>query len=476
MREPGPPARTVLLSLLALSAAAEVPGVPRLARPGVDNAYTIRLGNDTFGIGHDPDDFRTSDAAINLRLFDRFQIGVNHSILTRRDRELFGDPGRIDQLTATLGILPWQHFDPATGDSHMLAFGVGGRYHGDLYGDEIQNNLHRFFGIEEVDLPYENLRRLQGVAYLHGHLVRIRRVDAPAFLDFLGEDIPLGYWAEGNLLGTTDGQVEGSFGLYGGIFDDRAALWSGIRYRVRAGNDYSNATLEQVAESERGFLAVVGGSVDGFYYEGGFDLDSSRGFGSVGIAIPPGPVEGPDPEGDSLLSANAGVLFPHFGVHLDLRWSPTWLGFLDGPAHRTSLIAHYRHGQVANGVFPTHRLNHSQIAGGLDFQFDLPAPFTRFHPFLTPALGWRREVFRRRDDFEILSPPEPRADRFVGVVDAGLRIRLGRPMARVDYLATLGATAWWPIRKSSADLGFSEITYQRPGVNGLATVTLVARF
>ena len=88
----------IALSLPA--AAGEIAGLPANSPPIMERPLEFSFSNDFLGRGGSVDDFRTQQFIISGTIRDRWEITVDHSILTLIDVD---EPVRTDQLSATLG-------------------------------------------------------------------------------------------------------------------------------------------------------------------------------------------------------------------------------------------------------------------------------------------------------------------------------------------------------------------------------------
>jgi hypothetical protein len=482
--------RILLLLACAATLVGEVPGIPRMPRPGLVPDYWFHLGNDLFSPGDNVDDFRTADIAAGARLFDRLLISVNYSILTNRHQSHWGMeqwttrfseeflyrrlglpppeyPGRIDQLTATVGGFLWRSVDEEHQLVHQLAAGAGIRLYGYLYGDIVQNNLHRFSSIETVELAYEDWTDLQAVGYLSGHLSQSFDLPLADGGGWLPATVPLGYWIEAQALATDDGQLEGDYGAYGGLVHRLGAVWLGLRYQVRDDDGYGHSpTAAGAADNDRGLHGVVGLGVGSFYLESGYRFGNRRGFGRVGIVISSEQINLPELRTGQRLTGGIDFLAPDFGLGAQLRWYP--FGVEQDRALRLdpALTVHLRQSQVHNGDYVTHDLSGRQCAAGIDLELPLPAPFQRLRPFVAGGLGWRQEIFTVNQDWRQYGI-QKHASATTTYGDAGMRFYLRQPVKGLHATVHAGLTAWAPWHEGTWWQGVNRVRFLRAGADGL---------
>jgi hypothetical protein len=90
------------------------------------------------GRGGSVDDFRTQQFIITGEIGERWEVTVDHSILTLVEAD---EPGRTDQLSASLG---YRLFDTSDDRAiNRLTTGLGLRGYGDFGGERIQNGSHQ---------------------------------------------------------------------------------------------------------------------------------------------------------------------------------------------------------------------------------------------------------------------------------------------------------------------------------------------
>ncbi len=89
------------LLLPAYGIAGEIAGLPSNTPPSIERPIEFSFSNDLLGRGGSVDDFRTQQFIIGGTIDDRWEIVLDHSILTLVDAD---EPGRTDQLSASLGL------------------------------------------------------------------------------------------------------------------------------------------------------------------------------------------------------------------------------------------------------------------------------------------------------------------------------------------------------------------------------------
>ena len=151
------------LALVSPGQAVQLPGVTPSLPPGVDRKFELLFGNDFLARGGEFDDFRTQQLGVVGAVARRWNLIVNHSILTLEDPKI-GDPGRIDHLSGSVGYSLVQ----IRGPTHTQSVEVGGgfRYSSEIGGARIQNGFHQIVGSKPETLPYVDTDRIDGTLWL----------------------------------------------------------------------------------------------------------------------------------------------------------------------------------------------------------------------------------------------------------------------------------------------------------------------
>jgi hypothetical protein len=242
----------VASALPASAVAGEIAGLPANTPPTIERPLEFSFSNDLLGRGGSVDDFRTQQFIIGGTIDDRWEVALDHSILTLVDAD---EPGRTDQLSASLGL---RVIDTASSD-----FG----------GERIQNGSHQLVRSSVEVVPYTDLSRTDATAWL----------DVQRYSLFKGsidsQDWRYGYWLRGSALWASDGQLDAAAGIYGiagkGSFD----FWLGLRHDWRSG--YEAPVLVETAFAEEDLAAVFGVRWGSIVFETVQQFDNKASYGQI---------------------------------------------------------------------------------------------------------------------------------------------------------------------------------------------------
>ncbi len=440
--------------------AGQIPGVTTPVPPGVGRTFELVFGNDFLGRGGEFDDFRTQQLGLVAAVAPRWSVVLDHGILTLTD-PVEGDPGRLDQLSASVGYrLLRAQGDRITQDVEL---GVGFRTYGEMAGARMQNGFHRLVGATPILVPYTQTQRTDATLWIslphHGVLARDVR------LPLLGEDWTFGYWGRGSSLLTTDGQWDGNLGVTAVAGRRWFQIWLGVQGDVRSGYDRDDVTRE-TAEFESGIGAVYGFRIGPLILESAQQFDGDAAYGQARFVSTGDPLAGIDPGFD--VGVQAGLSVPD--VHASFQARLSRCGAVCSSHWRRAVLLEYRFGtpQLGDDVrtyVPTWQLSAA---------YEVEAPPLAARPWLTGfgalGVGWREESLEGLDplwDGEG-EPSVVTRSEAVGraglVADLGLRVSAGPTDRSVAVMLQLAVSGWLPASGASVDFDGRVERLQRPSV------------
>lgn len=334
------------LLLAAAPLPAAVAGAPEPGPTGVLPYAALTSSNDMFGDGvGNGDDYRTAALSGHLRL-GRVVLAADAAMLTDRAAGT-----RSDEAVVVAG---WD-FGPQAPRLgwHLAGFAGGGvRYDGDLHGEEVQNDVHRMIGAQQVALAEDPVDRMRPVLV------------GSAAVGWLGEaQGGLTGWWGGQLVASAqheaDGQSLAEIGPRLTLVGQEGAVWLGGFQRMRAGSD-PGPTSSATGMHEDGwwfdsgtFITPLGsGSTRwGWQVRAAVNPSTRASLGSLGLVVRPGL----GAVGPSLALEHDLALYGGGGFGVQLRWYPyPWQD-----AHRQAVVLDYRFGTEPDG-----ELDLGSVAGG----------------------------------------------------------------------------------------------------------------
>ena len=241
-----------ILGSVSPGKAVQLPGVTPPLPPGVDRKFELIFANDFLGRGGAIDDFRTQQFGIVGAIARRWNLIVDHSILTLEGPDV-SDHGRIDHLSTSVGYELAEIRDPSF--VQLVEVGGGLRYSGEIGGARMQNGFHQIVGSKPSALPYVDTDRVDGMLWLR--LPRHKTLKKGARLPGLGGGWNFHYWARASTLLTTDAEWDGNVGLSAVAAKQWFQIWVGVQGDWRTGHDRDNVSRE-TADFEQGGGAVFG--------------------------------------------------------------------------------------------------------------------------------------------------------------------------------------------------------------------------
>jgi hypothetical protein len=391
---------SVLWVLPALPAhGGEIAGLPPPLPPTVRPAAYLDLSNDFLGRGGSTDDYRTQQIKLLFAFANRWQVLIDHSILTLSTQS----PGRVDELALSLG---YALFNQATPEQrNVLVIGSSVRAASEFHGEQIQNGFHQLIGSDIEVLPYTATDEVAVTGWVVAESERRCCRNWPGGLDY-------GYWLRGATYLTTRGQWDSSLGVYLTARNRWFDGWLGLRSEWREGYDddrVRSATAD--AESRPGL--VIGLRVGPLVLETHQQFDGESSFGHLGFVVPTGDASSPTIEASGVVFG-FGVRLPDVLMQLESRLPVPFLrGSSSWPA---TGFADVRYGKPQYGDRPDLFVDTWQVTVGLDGERELP-------PSWAPALFGRAGIGVRGErltNIETLGETDS-VTRAIAVVAAGLR-------------------------------------------------------
>jgi len=259
--------RLVILALACAFVAtldAAIAGTPLPPTPGSVPTAWLTVGNDNLGLEsvYGIDDNRTSQEALVGRFGESVIIVLDHSILTDCEHGT-----RSDELTPTVGWLP---FGPGDDEAPWVALGIGGRFSGNLRGQNVQNGVHSAQNFSYLELVYDS-RQSSALGYIMGER-------SLWLLPWAGIEM------DATLLATTYGEVQGEVAEHGVLRFADATLWAGLRWSARNGVGQGR-TARSVATFERGLWIDYGLSWRWLALSGSVDPGTGHSYGVLSLVV-----------------------------------------------------------------------------------------------------------------------------------------------------------------------------------------------
>ncbi len=435
----------MLLATTVDAVAGEIAGLPSNTPPNLARPLEFSFSNDFLGRGGTVDDFRTQQFIISGTIQDRWDVTVDHSILTLVDGDA---PGRADQVSATLGYRLLDNVTDTT--AARLTAGAGVRAYGDFGGERMQNGFHRLVqsGVEVV--PYTDLDRVDGVAW----------VDAQRHVLIKGtrssDDWRWGYWLRGSALWASDGQMDTAAGVYGVAGKGSVDLWLGLRHDWRSG--YAEPVLAETAAAEEDLAAVFGLRWGPIVFETVQQFDNEASYGQVRLLATGFGEERASSE-QSRFVFDVGVTVPDVHANLTGRWRAAWLNRGD-VIWRRSLFFTAGFGEPQHDDDPMIYLRAIQAGMGLEWERRLEAADGWASLYASTGIGWREErVFGDKDRQGQQSDTIGRA---MAMGRLGLRFNAAELIRNYNVRIQLGLAGWIPFSDAQVTMEGETFDVQKP--------------
>ncbi len=425
--------------------AGEIAGLPANTPPIVERPLEFSLSNDFMGGGAESDDYRTGQFIITGVIRGRWELTVDHSMLTLKEID---EPVRTDQLSATLG---YRVVDQVGASSvTRVTAGLGYRGYGDFGGERIQNGAHQLMraGVEIV--PYSDLSRSDATAWADAHHLSW-------FGDVAGpDDWRWGYWLRGSALWASDGQLDAAIGAYGVASRNSVDIWLGARNDWRSG--YEDPLLVEVTGQEEDFSIVFGLRWGPVIFETVQQLDNDASYGQIRL-IAAG--FGEERAGSQPSSFELGAEFVVPDVHLFLtgRWRADWLNE-DDPRWARALLLTTGYGEPQHDDDPKVYRRAIHAAVSLEWEKRLGSEDSWASVYGSVGLGWRR--VRMFGDKDREGERSDTVSRGIAVGALGVRFDGGEITRGYNYRVQLGLNGWAPFNDAELDLTGEVYRVQEP--------------
>ena len=446
----------VAMSLPA--AAGEIAGLPSNTPPIMQRPLEFSFSNDFLGRGGSVDDFRTQQFIVSGTIRDRWEVTVDHSILTLIDVD---EPVRTDQLSATFGY----RIINATSDTtvNRLTAGAGMRGYGDFGGERMQNGFHQLVRSSVEIAAYTDLDRTDGTAWLDAQRYHLLQGNSDS------DDWRWGYWLRGSALWASDGQLDAAAGAYGVAGKGSVDFWLGLRHDWRSG--YEEPVLIETATAEQDLAAVFGLRWGPLIFETVQQFDNKASYGQVRL-VASGFDDTRAGATQSNVQFDAGITVPDAYLILAGRWQASWLNRGESPWRR-SLYLMGGHGEPQHDDDPMIYRRTSQAGAGIEWERRLEAAGGWTSAYFLAGAGWRQE--RITGDDERAGEQSDTVSRGVALAGAGLRFDAGELIAGYNFRIQLGLNAVIPF--SGATLDMSGESYDVQNTNlGIALGLAFGRF
>jgi len=452
-----------ILASVSPGQAVQLPGVTPPLPPGVDRKFELRFNNDFLGRGGEFDDFRTQQLGLVGAVARRWNLILDHSILTLEKPEV-GNPGRIDHLSASVGYTLVEVLGPT--QPQGVEVGWGFRYSGEIGGARMQNGFHQIIGSDLVTLPYVGTRRIDGTLWLR--LPRHGVLKGDARLPVFGSGWSFSYWGRASTMLTTDSEWDGSLGLSAVASKRWFQTWLGVRGDWRTGHDRDNVSRE-TAEFEQGAGVVFGFRFGPLLMETVQHFDGDAAYGYLSLVSTGRPLRAPGPEAHSL-AFQAGLSIPDVLATFQGRWSNCRILRCSEDRRRTVLVD-FRSGRPQFGKDVEKYAATRQFSAAFELE-RAPVPG---HEWLTAfgslGAGWRNE--RLEGEGEALGDARSKTVGRAGLVgDLGLRFGTSAVSRSLNLMIQVGLSGWLPTSGGTVEFAGKAERLQRPGVVIVSGVVL----
>ena len=427
--------------------AGEIAGMPANTPPILQRPLEFSFSNDFLGRGGSVDDFRTQQFIIGGTIRNRWQVTVDHSILTLIDVD---EPARTDQLSATLGYRIINSASDTTVD--RLTAGLGVRGYGDFGGERMQNGFHQLVQSSIETAAYTDLDRTDATVWLDAQRYRLVRGRSDS------ADWRWGYWLRGSALWTSDGQLDAAAGAYGVGGKGSVDFWAGLRHDWRSG--YEAPVLVETAIAEEDLAAVIGLRWGPVVFETVQQLENEASYGQVRL-VAAGFDKRRKTAGHSRFTLDMGVTVPDVYFNVAGRWRAAWLNRGE-PAWRRSLYVMAGYGEPQHDDDPMIYRRTVQAGAGAEWERRLEVAGGWTSAYFSAGAGWREE--RIFGDGERAGEQSETIGRGVALAGAGLRFDAGELIADYNFRIQLCLHAVIPFSDARLDMSGESFDVQNSNV------------
>ncbi len=455
--------KTTLAMLLGIAlslpaAAGEIAGLPANSPPIMERPLEFSFSNDFLGRGGSVDDFRTQQFIISGTIRDRWEITVDHSILTLIDVD---EPVRTDQLSATLGYRVINSASDTT--VNRLTAGLGVRGYGDFGGERMQNGFHRLVGSSVEVAEYTELDRTDATAWVDAHRYSLLKGSNES------SDWRWGYWLRGSALYASDGQLDTAAGAYAVGGKGPVDFWLGLRHDWRSG--YEAPVLIETAAAEEDLAAVIGLRWGPLIFETVQQFDNRASYGQVRL-VAAGFGDTRTGAEQSSFQFDAFITVPDAYLMLAGRWQAGWLN-RGQPDWKRSLYVMGGFGEPQHDDDPMVYRRTQQFGAGIEWERRLDVAGGWTSAYFLAGAGWRQE--RIFGDEERAGEQSDTVSRGVALAGAGLRFDAGELIAGYNFRIQLGLNAVIPFSGATVDMSGESFDVQNTNV-GIALGLTLGRF
>lgn len=439
------------------SIAGEIPGLPASMPPYIERSLELSLSNDFLGRGGSSDDFRTQQIILTAKPTPRWTLLLDHSVLTLRDPV---NPGRIDQLSGTLGydLLRRSESDR----NGRLSVGIGFRSTGEFAGERIQNGFHRLIDSQIRVLPYTGTERTDVTAWFDTEYYAVMR--EPREGAMFG-DWRFGSWLRASSLVTSDGQLDSSASLFA-VANRRAIdLWFGLRRDWR--NGYSDPVVRETAAEEDDLAIALGLRIGPVVFETVQQFNNNSSYGQLRLVS-----SGEKRNSSSIqppgLGIEVGLLLPDVLLHLAGRAHTTLFTAGASPWRESAFVSI----NIGEPQHPDNNLvfvRSAQLGIGLEWERVISERSNWLSTYGSIGAGWRYE--KLIGDGALTGEKSPSIDRAVLLLGTGLRFDAAMLGARWNYRIQLGLSGWIPASDATVQIGAMTLPVQEPAINASLGMT-----
>ncbi len=448
--------RSILLFVIILMfspvKAGEIPGLPPALLPLIDRDFALNFSNDFLGRGGSVDDFRTQQTIVTAKLNERWVAVLDHSILTLTNSPT---PGRVDQLSASLGYSIWGTAD----DSGVANVTIGGgiRSSGKYAGERMQNGFHRLISNNIDSLAYVNTDDTDATAWF----------DANRYRNFAKFDSwKTAYWLRAASLLTTGGQWDSSVSALAVASRGWMDFWLGLRHDWRSGYDADIVQIETArAEEDTAFL--FGMRFGAFMLETVQQFNNDASYGQIVLVS------------SGVRDANQYVSAPEFGiefgfllpdVELKLAGKKRFSLLTDANSiWRESAFVDFRYGKPQYEDDDSLFVDAFQVSAGMEWERPVAVGVNWLSYYGALGAGWRNEQLIR--DGVGTSEKSQSVGKAVATGAAGVRFFAAAMGESWNYRLQLGLVATLPLGDQSVTLGAESFTLQEPSLGIMLGMT-----
>lgn len=435
----------IALLFPAYAGAGEIAGLRSNTPPSIERLIEFSFSNDFLVRGAAVDDFRTQQFIISGTIDDRWDVAFDHSILTLVDAD---EPGRTDQLSATLGFRLIEKANQNT--VNRLKTGLGIRSYGDFGGERIQNGSHQLVRSSAELVPYTDLNRTDATVWLDAQRYSLLKGSIDS------QDWRYGYWLRGSALWASDGQLDSAVGIYGIAGKGTIESWLGLRHDWRSG--YEAPVLVETALAEEDLAAVFGLRWGSIVFEAVRQFDNKASYGQIRL-IAAGFGDERQGARQSQFTLDAGITVPDVLLNITGRWRSDWLN-RGAATWRRSLFVTSGYGEPQHDDDPTVYRRTVQAGVGVEWERQLAGRDGWASVYGSVGVGWRQERIFGDDDR--VGEQSDTVSRGAVLGGFGMRFNSGELFSGLNYRIQLGIAGWVPFSDATAQMSGEKFRLQQP--------------